>query len=213
MSTIPRMTMIGFYNFDDSLFDEMTLPEEINKQDFIDSFLLKYGECPVIYPNFGTMKFALGVWARKWYESIERIITAMTEEYNPLHNFDRHEEYQDTENAKSKSEMSYDSTITETDTREIENENEVSAYNESTYQPDNKNTETHSGSLETDRDGKDTNDVTTNRGLKHEGHLYGNIGVTESTTMLTHEYELRSRVNIIDIVADMLYREVCIYVY
>ena len=237
MSLTPRFTMIGFYNYDSKVFDELDLPEDISKPDFINAFLLKYGECPVIYPNWGTCKFAIGVWSKKWYNSIERIIEALTEEYNPLYNFDRHEEYTDIENKKEKNELThgktdtttYNSTFTDTDTRQIDTDgtttNEVSAYNATTYQDDNKttidNTEEHSGSLETVRDGydtiastgKDTNDMTGNRGLSHTGHLYGNIGVTESTTMLQHELDLRRDNNILDIVADMLYKEICIYVY
>lgn len=221
MSTTPKITMIGLYNYNNALFDEITLPEEIEKNDFINTFLLNYGEFPVIYQNWDIMKFALGVWSKKWYHSIERIIFALTEEYNPLHNFDRYEQYQDIENKKEKTELSYDSSVTETDTRQIDtdgtSENEVSAYNESTYQPDNKNTidntETHSGSVETVRDGKDTNDMTGNRGLSHTGHLYGNIGITESTTMALHEIELRKDQNILDIVTEMLFKEMCIYTY
>lgn len=221
MSTTPKITMIGMYNHDEKLFDEMTLPPEINKEDFINTFLLNYGEFPVMYPSWQILKFAIGVWSKKWYHSIERIIRAMTEEYDPLHNFDRHELYTDTENKSEKNTMSYGSTITETDSREIEtdgtNEAEVSAYNEDTYQPDNRqtvnNTESHSGSIETERDGKDTNDMTGNRGLTHEGHLYGNIGVTKSTDMLMDELTVRRNENILDIVSEMLFKEVCIYTY
>ncbi len=221
MSTTPKITMIGMYNHDEKLFDEMTLPPEINKEDFINTFLLNYGEFPVMYPSWQILKFAIGVWSKKWYHSIERIIRAMTEEYDPLHNFDRHELYTDTENKSEKNTMSYGSTITETDSREIEtdgtNEAEVSAYNEDSYQPDNRqtvnNTESHSGSIETERDGKDTNDMTGNRGLTHEGHLYGNIGVTKSTDMLTDELNVRRNQNILDIVSEMLFKEVCIYTY
>lgn len=221
MSSTPKMTMIGLYNYDDTLFDNIVFPDGIVLDDFKNAFLMNYGEYPVIYANWDIMKFAIGVWSKKWYHSIERIILAMTEEYNPLHNFDRHEEYTDTENKKETNELEYDSTITETDTRQIDTDGtdtrEVSAFNSSTYQPDNKstidNTETHSGSLETEKGGTDTNTMTGNRGLTHKGHLYGNIGVTESTTMLTHELELRSKENILDIVSDMLFREVCIYTY
>lgn len=221
MSTTPKITMIGMYNYDEKLFDEMTLPPEINREDFINTFLFNYGEFPVMYPSWSILKFAIGVWSKKWYHSIERIIRAMTEDYDPLHNFDRHELYTDTENKTETNTTSYGSTITETDTREIKsdgtNESEVSAYNEDQYQPDNKqtinNTESHSGGVETERDGKDTNDMKGNRGLTHEGHLYGNIGVTKSTDMLSDEISVRRNQNILDIVSEMLFKEVCIYTY
>lgn len=269
--------MIGLYNYKEGLFNELTLPSEIDKDTFINAFLLKYGECPVIYPNWGTMQFALGVWSKKWYHSIVRIIEAMMEEYDPLHNFDRHELYTDIEDIDKKNRVQSDTdrttasqenatnseTIKSTGNSETESstteeralgtdttengtsENAVSAYNEDGYQPDNKNETVklnnvvESGSIDTDtssstydsqngtrnatenRTGSVNDDITnvtngtdnTDRKLVHEGHLYGNIGVTESTTMLMHEIETRRDNNIIDIVADMLYKEVCIYVY
>lgn len=262
MSLTPRLTMIGLYNYDNRLFDALHLPDAINEEDFINNFLLKYGECPVIYPNWGTMQFAIGAWSKKWYHSIERIIYAMTEDYNPLHNFDRHEEYADTEgkettNAESVSttgSITNDTTTrtlnltdstdrTETIDNTVTNsangstENTVSAFNEDDYQPDTKSDSTNEQTNITDGEnslsgtdrhtGTDTSvrnaatagsesrsgSGTEDRTLSHTGHLYGNIGVTESTQMLLHEVELRKNYNIIDIVADMLYREVCVYVY
>lgn len=237
MSTIPKLTMMGLYNYDNALFDEMLLPEGIVKADLINVFLLNYGEYPVIYPRWDTMKFALGVWSKKWYHSIERIITAMTEDYNPLHNFDRHELYTDTEGidrtntarteGSTTTETSNDATETTTasNTTSAETENTISAYNEDTYQPDNKSntngSETSSGtrtnnattSLETNDLVNQTGTDNTDRELQHEGHLYGNIGVTESTAMLQHELDLRSAQNILDIVSEMLFKEVCIFTY
>lgn len=242
MSLTPRLTMIGLYNYDNRLFDNLNLPTEINEEDFINNFLLKYGECPVIYPNWGTMQFAIGAWSKKWYHSIERIITAMTEDYNPLHNFDRHEEYDDTEGKETTNAESVETsgtitnditvkTLNLTDTSNGSTngtvENTVSAYNENTYQPDTKqetgttttNTDQHTGTDTSERNAETSGSETRSgtgtedRTLNHTGHLYGNIGVTESTTMLLHEVELRKNYNVIDIVADMLYREVCVYVY
>lgn len=242
MSLTPRLTMIGLYNYDNRLFDNLNLPTEINEEDFINNFLLKYGECPVIYPNWGTMQFAIGAWSKKWYHSIERIIYAMTENYNPLHNFDRHEEYEDVEGRETTTGESVETSGTITNDTTVKtlnltdtsngstdgtNENTVSAYNENTYQPDTKqetestttNTDRHTGTDTTERNAETsgsetrTGTGTEDRTLTHTGHLYGNIGVTESVTMLQHEIDLRKNYNIIDIVADMLYREVCIYVY
>lgn len=237
MSTIPKLTMIGLYNYDNALFDDMLLPADINKGDLINTFLLNYGEYPVIYPRWDTMKFALGVWSKKWYHSIERIIYAMTEDYNPLHNFDRHELYTDTEGIdRTNTARTEGTTTTETEnaitenttasnTTSAETENTISAYNEDTYQPDNKSntdgSESSTGtrtnnattSLETSDLVNQTGTDNTDRNLQHEGHLYGNIGVTESTTMLQHELDLRSAQNVLDIVSEMLFKEVCIYTY
>lgn len=269
MSHISRMTMLGLYNYDSALFDKLTLPDGISKPDFINSFLLKYGECPVMYPNWEFMQFALGAWGVKWYDSIERIIKAFTEEYNPLHNFDRHEEYSDTEGigrtgsstrnrtedtnrnshtnnstngtSSTNTEGTEDRYTDSTTNRNTTSEDTVSAFNENDYQPDRKNntvesvSSTENGNTESSGSSRTTDTLTqngsgtdvikntasdtqsdtekTDRNLKHAGHLYGNIGVTESTTMLMHEKTLRENYNIIDIVCDMLFKEVCMYIY
>lgn len=225
MSLNPRMTMIGLYNYNSAVFERLNLPEGINKDDFINSFLLKYGECPVIYPQWEFMQFAVGVWSNKWYHSIERIIYAFTEDYNPLHNFDRHEEYTDTEDidrataAAASSTSNTSSETEETAGNTDSTENTVSAYNSDQYQPDNKSDSTGTanrnatGSITGSDTRNETGTDNTDRELQHNGHLYGNIGVTESTTMLLHEKELREKYSIIDIVCDMLYKEICIYIY
>lgn len=224
MSTTPKITMMGLYNYNGHLFDDMQLPTEIDRELFVNSFLLNYGEYPVIYTNWDIMKFAIGVWSKKWYHSIERIIKTLTEEYDPLHNFDRHEIYTDVEGKTGTTTDSISENVdrsvnmnesTANDTKET---NEVSAYNSSAYQPDSQTTGELKGSRSEDTDEESRRRANSNgttaedRNLKHEGHLFGNIGVTESTTMALHELSLRREQNIIDIVADMLFKEVCKYV-
>lgn len=229
--------MIGMYNHDEALFDEMILPSGINREDLINTFLFNYGEFPVMYPSWSILKFAIGVWSKKWYHSIERIIRAMTEDYDPLHNFDRHELYTDKEDRKGTNstnrkmnetvnESADSTTDTYTDgSSSQDTERTVSAYNEDGYQPDNKETTTmtatNNGNVEEEssrranRNGTDdtTGNMSEDRNLTHEGHLYGNIGVTKSTDMLLDEITIRRQQNILDIVSEMLFKEVCIYTY
>ena len=48
---------------------------------------------------------------------------------------------------------------------------------------------------------------------QHTGHLYGNIGVTTSQQMLEAELALRRDSNFYHIVAEMLYKEICLYYF
>lgn len=91
MSLTPRLTMIGMYNYDNTLFDNAVFPEGVNKELFVNSLLMKYGECPVIYPNIPFFKNAVNVWSLKWYDSIVRLLGTFNAEYNPLYNYDRTE--------------------------------------------------------------------------------------------------------------------------
>ena len=185
MSHTPKLTTIGLYNFNDDLFGALTLPEEYDKDIFIETFLTEHGERGALYLSYDYMRYAIGAWGRKWFGSLQKIAAAMSAEYNPLHNYDRSENYTDTENIDT----AYANGT----------ENKVSAYNSSTYQPDRK----------TDIDG--SNDV--DRTLQHTASIKGNIGVTTSQQMLNAEIDLRSRNNMYSIAAQMLADEICLKIY
>ena len=95
MSTNVRVTLIGLYNYDSTLFDGLTLPTAYDKSDFINTLLLEHGEKCVLYADPVFMKFSIGALGRKWYHELERIALALNDTYNPLHNYDRTEEYSD----------------------------------------------------------------------------------------------------------------------
>ena len=97
MSLTPRLTLIGLNNYNAGLFDLLELPAGVDRETFIESLLLKYGECPVIYPNYTFMRLAIGSWSKKWAAPFARILATLEADYNPLHNYDRFEEYTDTE--------------------------------------------------------------------------------------------------------------------
>lgn len=235
MSSIKRMTFIGMLNYDDTLFDNLTLPDGIDRETSILTFLLQYGECPSLYADIDFVKAALRVWSVKNAEPIRRINLALTSQYNPIHNFDRYEEYTDTEDADTTKRGTGTNTTartgTENETAESETiidhgqttTNTISAYNSNTYQPDNKQeidedqTTSGEGSMTRTRNLQDqetrntTDTEVLDRTLEHAGHLYGNIGVTKSQEMIRDEIELRETYNIYEIVANMLYKDFCIY--
>lgn len=192
MSTMQRLTLIGLYNYDNSLFDNVNLPEGYNKQDFIDAFLLEHGEKLVQYTDFDFMKFSLGVVSRKWYSELERIYTALRAEYNPIWNYDRNEEYDDTTGG----------TVDNTQPQSATSENTVSAYNSAVYEPDSKTT-SNIGHTKAVSSGN----------IHHEAHLYGNIGVTTSMAMVKEEVQLRMNNDLYDIAGRIFANEVLIQIY
>ena len=201
MSLTPRLTLIGLYKYNPAVFSNLSLPASVDEEIFIDSLMLEYGECPLIYPDYDFMKLAIGAWSRKWYANIERIAAAINAEYNPLHNYDRTETW--TENETGNTEATTNTDITNSGS----DENKVSAYNESDYQPSNK-TEYES----TEANEKTYNEDNTRNNIK-TGRAYGNIGVTENTTMLQHELDIRRTENLYHIISELFYKEFCLYVF
>lgn len=200
MSTIQRMTLIGMYRYDNTLFDNVSLPEGYDKETFINSLLLEHGEKCVMYTDVDFMKFSLGVVSRKWYHEFERIYTALNEEYNPLHNYDRHEEYKDITERKAGGK------VTTTQPEDTTEETRVAAYNSASYEPDRKSF-SNAGKLVSENENGE------NGTLTHDAHLYGNIGVMTSAAMALEETRLRSNNNMYGVIADIFSKEVLLQLY
>ena len=184
-----KITLIGWYNYDPDIFKDMVIPEELNKETLIDTILMRCGEFNIIYSNPDFLKFAIKNWSERHKVQFSKMFEVLRENYDPLHNYDRHETYTDVHNSKGSS-----------DTKST-NENTVSADNAMTYQPDNKNTGTIGNVSESEED------------IKHDAHLYGNIGVTTSQKMLEDEIELRYMFGVYDLIAAKFAEEFCIAIY
>lgn len=200
MSTFQTLTLIGLYNYDKSLFDDVTLPAGYDKETFINSLLLEHGEKCVLYTDFDFMKFSLGVVSRKWQHEFERIYRALNEDYNPLHNYDRHEEYTDVTERKA------GGSVTTNQPQDATEELRVSAYNSTSYEPDRKSF-TNAGTVKSESENGENGTIT------HDAHLYGNIGVTTSAAMAQEETRLRSQNNMYAVVADIFAKELLLQLY
>ena len=115
--------------YDSTLFDDMSLPEDVDLQTLIDRILFNYGDAPLFCPDPAVMKYYITAWSAERLPLWNRFKTAAEMEYNPIENYDR------TEN--SSNEFSPATSY----------ENMISADNAMTYQPDRK----------TVGSGKDTN--------------------------------------------------------
>lgn len=188
MSTA-KLTMITLEKWmlqnEDSLFSEMVLPENIDKDVLTDNFLLRGGEFEVMYPDPYFMKDAITLWSKKWNRTFTKWVEALAIEYSPLENYDRKEDWTDTENKGTKTSGRRDNGNTKTfnnqdkrtldtqdeETLDTENkrtldttivtEEEVSAFDSSNYQPSKKDT--------TDNDGTDTMNNTGTDTFTHTG--------------------------------------------
>jgi hypothetical protein len=202
MSTVPKLTLIGLYNYTEGqIFQGVTVPEGIQKALFISRLLLTRGEFGVLYPDPEFFQEAARIWSDTWAPEFDRIYETLSEEYDPLHNFNRHEEYTDTEGRERSGSSSA------TGTSDIETENKVSAFNESTYQPDSM------GTSNTTNASSDESTETEDRSLTHTGHFYGNIGLTSNQSMAQWEIDLRLKNRVIDIMCDRFAQELLILTY
>ena len=212
-----KLTMIGLYEYDNTLFDNLSLPEELDKDTLVDNILLRSGEFEVIYPDADFMKFSIGAWSRKWSATITRWVTALAIEYNPLENYDRYEHWtdeRDISGSSSGSESGSSSGSTGGTTGSTTT-NKVSAYDSGNTLTTHDQSETN-GSDSTSNSGEygseHSDEHSADDDLEHDGRIHGNIGVTTSQQMLLSELDL-GYWNIYEKITDLFLTEFVIPIY
>ena len=84
-----------FNTLNQSVFDNLRVPEGLTKETLTDNILLRGGEFEVQYGNPDFVRLAIGAWSNKWMPTMERWVRALAIEYNPLENYDRMEDWTD----------------------------------------------------------------------------------------------------------------------
>lgn len=87
-----HLSVLGLYNWDDSIFDNLMLPEGIEQSTIVDNLLVELAELEVLYPNPDTMKMLIGIWSRKQCGIWEKLYATTQFDYNPIENYNRIEE-------------------------------------------------------------------------------------------------------------------------
>lgn len=193
------LSILGLYNYDNSIFDLFVVPDEMNKELIINNILLECAEMEIIYPESDIMKNAIGLWSNKQLESWERMYKAMQLEYDPIYNYDRFEEWLDSNQSTAQSNSNT------TANRNGTTKHQVNAFN-SGITDSNSDTITNN-----DKDTTTTDSNNSNIG-EHSGHLYGNIGVTTSQQMLQSEIDV-SKFIVTDYIIDQFKERFCLLVY
>lgn len=299
-------SVLGAYSYDDTLFDNFSLHEDIDidKDSLIEYIIYENADLPLQIVNLDLLKIKIGLWAKKQTENWLRIYQALYQVYNPLHNFDRFEQYTDTGSNATDRELKGTDTNTYTEKETLEhtgektdtfNTTDTTSYGKSETRTDNlsENTsrnfgesETHTGTetnahentafnagvsltardtltrntgdtldhdetgtkvntgtqtildggadtlrktgnIKTDDTAEDEKNTTGNsvggntenenitgeHELSHDGHLWGNIGVTTSQKMLEDEILVRDKYNFFDIISEQFKKEFCILIY
>lgn len=193
-----------FANANDDLFSGLTLPEGLAKNTLTNNILLQGGEFEVLYSDPFFFKNAISIWADREQATFQRWVDALSIEYAPLENYDRHEDWTDT--------LDSDGTSRTTGTNDTSTSGtvttDVSAYDSTGYQPKEKVT-----TAETiDNDTTENNTSTLDNEGVHTGRIHGNIGVTTSQQMLESELDL-GYWNIYSRITDMFLKEFCIMIY
>jgi len=197
MAAKAKLSILGLYQWDHSIFDNMNLPEEIDADTVKWKILEECAELEILYSDPDYMKLSIQHWSASMLPNWQKIVTALIAEYNPIWNKD----------GTINETMIYgqDKVTAVTGQRDQTNTHSVSGFNE---QGMHASDEDHAvGQQATDTNTRDTR--TDTRTVIEQG----NIGVTESSAMVRHEVELRAEFNIYQIIADDFKKKYCLMVY
>lgn len=177
---IPLMTL---YNYDNSIFDGLSLPEGIDKELLIDRIMIRGGEYESVYTSVPFLKSAISNWGATHRHLIDKWLEVYNKDFEPLENYDRIEDWTDDGNNTTKGTGTTKGSDTAHAQGNVTGTNTVSAYNTNNLVNDNGtsqgNTTNTTSSTETDST-TESNDTTHS---KHSGRVHGNIGVTTSMQM------------------------------
>lgn len=234
-----KITLIGLENYlnpDHSVFENMQLPDGIDKDTLIGAIILRCQEFELLYSDPDFMIAAVNVWSRKNYWTFDKWVKLINKDYDPLYNKDYYEEYEDShqgaESGSGTSLQTDDHTITDdhtrTDNLKSETDGTVThaekAFNDTNMVDISKDTTDgevkHTGTQRDAGTQRNTgslngsysdskNDSYTNN---HTYHGYGNIGITSAQELFQRQAEV-ARFNLYEQIADLFCQEFCIMVY
>ena len=223
------MSLIGLYNYDDSLFDNLELPDGMDAELVTNNILMECAELEVIYPDFTFMKTAIGTWSANEVEIWKKVREMELAEYNPIENYDRYESEventgRDRENNKSDVINSTSDATSKTINSGVNTRidlNKVAGFNSETLVTNNEttNSDTNNGETNTTTDSKgasvqNTNDKgTENENRVKQSRVHGNIGVTTVAQMISGQLDILPKVNTLNYIVDSFKARFCLLVY
>lgn len=92
MGRAVNLSPLGLYNWDQTVFDLMQVPEELDKDTLVENILAETAELEVLYPNPVVFKNLVGIWSAKQIDIWNRLYATTQYEYNPIENYNRYEE-------------------------------------------------------------------------------------------------------------------------
>lgn len=90
------MSILGLYNYDPTIFDDLSVPLGVDKETLVDSIILSAANREILYPDPVIMKHAVKLWSSANLLTWEKLLKTTQLEYDPISNYDRTEEWSDT---------------------------------------------------------------------------------------------------------------------
>lgn len=193
-------SLIGMYIIYPQLFENLELPESVDKETAINNILLQCGEFEVLYAAPHFLSNMIGVWSKCKKYQFDTLVATTNLKYNPIENSDRYEDFEETTRNQSSG------SSTAKGTSAGNNEKSVAGFESGRYVGSEKNSSDDESSSSSSAENSGNSNTT------HSSHVHGTIGVITSQDMIKKEREI-AVFSIYDAIAEEFKREFCIMVY
>lgn len=224
MALRATMSLLGLYQADPTLFDNLKLPEGLEADTLRDNMICELAELEVLYPDPVFMKSAIGFWSKKQLNVWTELYETLLYNYNPIWNKDgtktETRNLAGTEDVSDGNSHSHDITSTRNlaHTDDSTTTESVFGFNSSTAADANKtvldldtsdtgtvrDAGSSSDTRTIDRDTTDTGTITTKE--------QGNIGVTSTQSLIKEQREV-VQFNVYDYIIADFRKRFCLMVY
>ena len=201
-----------------SMLDGVTLPSDDLDVDLLKSVIVE--RCGLLEPLYSepeTMKQVISIWFRSHQWNIAHIIELIKTAYNPLENYDRHEELtRGKTDSRNRSESRTQEYSENGDiTTNEETERKVAAFNTSAYSPADQTVSDSRTQSETtgDTSGSTTGTETGSENERAMNYIHGNIGVTTTQAMFQEELALLGGFNAYQYIAEQFSHDLMLSIW
>lgn len=89
------MSILGLYQADSTIFNNMSVPVGMDKNSLIQEILAQCAEFEILYPDPKFIKTIISAWSKQSMYKWQKLFDTMSLNYDPISNYDRHEEWSD----------------------------------------------------------------------------------------------------------------------
>lgn len=192
------LSILGLYQYDDSIFDKLVLPSEINKEVLVNNIILDCAEFEILYPNPNILKESIGFWSEsriKAWEDMKNVL--IVENYRPFINLERKESGYDleTRDLNSNSNSNTNGNVL----------NKVSAFNSSNLENKDSSDTTSNTNLNVDDTGTIRKD--------YEHNFEGDSAMFTKQNIIEQEMEMRLKYDLYKIIIEEFKMKFCLLIY
>lgn len=202
------LSILGLYEYDDTIFNNMYVPAGMDKDLLVNNILMECAELEILLPEPDVLRRAIGFWSRSQAKVWDKLYESTQFVYNPIWNKDGVIKETETHNLSEIHDLTatrdLKGTLDATDT------DKRAAYNSSSFQNQDQTTLDHdttdTGTVKDTGTLKDTGTITRDRTEQ------GNIGITTTQQMIKEEREV-DQFSIYDYIVRSFKERFCILVY